>query len=400
MIMVSSAAKAGTADSALQRAWEAFYNGEYVTMNQIARAGIDTGKDQALWHEMLALSMIEDPMNALPVASKAATLAPMNGHILATEAFFMTANGKKLNRGMQIALKAEALAPNSSWVHTMAGMAMWRGGKTSSMAEFEQALNLAPNDFEANLLASKYYLQTNLDEKAARTCIERLVTNYPKSAIAYFERAEMKRKLSDPDGAVKDYSKAIELKPNYVGAYMGRARTQQFMRRFPGAIADYDVCLRATKYVGFYSLRAECYEQLRQYDKAIADFSDAIKSMNGVKEGDQVYDVTKLAQFDQYRHQWLKRIALYEKSGQYSRAVSDADKVLKAEPDCEPALNLRQNSLRKLGKYEAAISDLTQLIKIAPSAKWYRERADVYAKLNRDADSKADLDRAGRLERL
>ena len=122
--------------------------------------------------------------------------------------------------------------------------------------------------------------------------------------------------------------------------------------------------------------------------------------MNGGKEGDEVYDLRAMKAYEHYRHQWLKRITLYEKSGQYAHAVSDADIVLKAEPTCEPALSLREKSLKKLGKYQEALSDLTTLIKIDPTAQLYTERAEVYAKLNRGGDSKADLDRAKRFDNL
>jgi len=400
MLLAAGVAKAATASDALRSAWEAYYNGDYGLMRQIAESGLRTGKDTAVWTELVALSLQDDPIHALDYATKAAELMPTNAHMLATQAYFLSNNPKELVHAMRIALKAESLAPKNARIHAIIGTIDWRGGKLASMGEFEQAINLSRLDFDVNVQASRYYLQTALDEKAARTCNDRLVATFPKSPLVYFMRAETRRKLSDPEGAIKDYTKSIELNPAYLAGYAGRSRILQFMRRFKEAIADYDYLVRTTKYPGFYALRAECYEQLHDYDKAIADFSEAIKAMNGGKEDDQVYDLHALATGDHYRHRWLKRIALYEKTGQYTRAVSDADKVIKAEPTCELALKMRQESLQKLGKNKEALSDLTQLIKISPSAQWYRERADVYAKLNRADDSKADLERAKRLEAL
>jgi tetratricopeptide (TPR) repeat protein len=400
ILMVAGAARAGTSADALKNAWQAYYDGDFVMVHQIAETGLSTGKDLAVWNEMMALGMPDDPARALVYATKAATLEPMNAHMLATQAYFMSADGKKVNAAAKIILKAEALAPRNGRVRAIAGMVFWRGGKGTAITEFDQALNLAPLDFDVNVFASRYYVQTGLDLNAAKTLTDRLVSRYPRSPFVYHLRAEERRKVSDSEGAVKDYSKAIELKPGYQPSYQGRARMLQFMRRFNEAIADDTFLIKNTNYWGFYSQRAECYEQLHDYDKAIADFSAAIGAMNGGKEGDRVYDLHAQAAYDRYRHPWLKRIALYEKSGQYSRAVSDADIVLKAEPTCEPALSLRQKSLRKLGKYQEALSDLTTLIKIAPAPELYTERAEVYAKLNRTADSKADLDRAKRLENL
>mgnify|MGYP001422678778 CR=1 FL=1 len=61
----------------------------------------------------------------------------------------------------------------------------------------------------------------------------------PNYAIAFNDRGAAKKKLEDYDGAIADYSKAIELNPNYLNAYYNRGNSKFNLKDYDGAIADF-----------------------------------------------------------------------------------------------------------------------------------------------------------------
>jgi tetratricopeptide (TPR) repeat protein len=62
---------------------------------------------------------------------------------------------------------------------------------------------------------------------------------YGQTADAYYNRGLAKSKLEDYRGAITDYSKAIELNPNYANAYYNRGKSKGILEDDRGAIADY-----------------------------------------------------------------------------------------------------------------------------------------------------------------
>ena len=61
----------------------------------------------------------------------------------------------------------------------------------------------------------------------------------PYLSEPYFFRGLAKLNLDDYEGAIQDYSKAIELNPNYFHAYMYRGVAWHNLRKYEEAMADY-----------------------------------------------------------------------------------------------------------------------------------------------------------------
>ena len=57
---------------------------------------------------------------------------------------------------------------------------------------------------------------------------------------AYYSRGNSKRDLKDYDGAIADYTKAIDLDPNFASAYNNRANSKVRLKNYIGAIFDYN----------------------------------------------------------------------------------------------------------------------------------------------------------------
>ena len=63
--------------------------------------------------------------------------------------------------------------------------------------------------------------------------------NSNMSATEYWNRAYDKSENGDNYGAIADYTKAIELDPDYANAYYNRAILKRDLKDYYGAIADY-----------------------------------------------------------------------------------------------------------------------------------------------------------------
>lgn len=60
------------------------------------------------------------------------------------------------------------------------------------------------------------------------------------SAMAYFNRAYIKRKLNDYEGAIKDYTLAIKFKPVYLVAFNNRGIVYMLLGKKEEACADWE----------------------------------------------------------------------------------------------------------------------------------------------------------------
>jgi tetratricopeptide (TPR) repeat protein len=72
-------------------------------------------------------------------------------------------------------------------------------------------------------------------------------------------RGSAKLKLEDYRGAIADLSKAIEINPNYIGAYYGRGGAKYFLGDKNGACLDWS---KAGE-LGY----GEAYDLIKQYCK-------------------------------------------------------------------------------------------------------------------------------------
>ncbi len=102
----------------------------------------------------------------------------------------------------------------------------------------------------------------------------------PDEAGMYDARGEEKKNGSDFEGAIADYTRAIELYPKYSDAYRERgiAKAKKKETDLDGAIADLDRAIEldpndAVAYAG----RADVHAKKKQYDIAIKEIQQAIE---------------------------------------------------------------------------------------------------------------------------
>ena len=101
--------------------------------------------------------------------------------------------------------------------------------------------------------------------------------SFSQTAEEYYNRGHSKADLKDYRGAIADYSKAIELKPDYAEAYNNRGYSRADLEDYRGAIADFSKAIELKPDALAFLNRGHAKSRLEDYTGAIADFSKAIE---------------------------------------------------------------------------------------------------------------------------
>ncbi len=154
--------------------------------------------------------------------------------------------------------------------------------------------------------------------------------------------------------AIEAYTKAIDLDPKYLAAWINRGNSYKSLRQFDKAIEDYSRALELVpKDVVLWNNRAVTFGLMNQYDKSLADFSRAIELS------------------PQNTISWYNRAVAYGKAQQYDKAIADYSKALDINPKYTPALSGRAITYKNLGQFDKVIADYTRLIELAPKGSGY-----------------------------
>lgn len=199
----------------------------------------------------------------------------------------------------------------------------------------------------------------------------------PINIEAYIGRGEAFSDLGDNPEAIKDYNQAIKINPNCLQAYINRGLASSGLGDYGKAIEDYnraikinpnDECAYFNKGVAFYNLG--------QKEKAIKEYTQAIK-IN-----------PNHSQF------YVNRGAAFSDLGDNQKAIEDYNRAIEIDPNYCDAYYNRGNALSELGYKEEAIKDYTRAIQIDPhDALAYTGRANIlYAELGDEQNDNAVKD--------
>lgn len=190
----------------------------------------------------------------------------------------------------------------------------------------------------------------------------------PRSAGGYLSRGDARWKKGNLDGAIADYTKAIELDPSFAAAYFNRGAVRNRKDDSEGAMADYSKAIELNPNLA----DAYLYRGILRFDKG--DLDTALVDFNKVLELNP-----RSAQA--YNH----RGGVRDRKGDLDGAIADCSKALALDPSYVEAYYNRGNTRNKRGEWGGAIADLTELIKINPRvAEAYNHRAWPYLILSRN----------------
>jgi len=175
----------------------------------------------------------------------------------------------------------------------------------------------------------------------------------------------------DYDRAIAEYTRAIEIAPDYMGAYCARGYARSLQEDYDGAIADYTRAIElAPDDAWAYNARGWTYVRVEDWDRAIADYTRAI-------ELDSSDATAYAARGDVHAHR-----------GDPDGALADYGQAIELEPENVEHHLSRGTFCLCRADWDQAIADFTQAIELAP------DRADTYRSRGHAYYNKGDFDRA------
>jgi lipoprotein NlpI len=106
----------------------------------------------------------------------------------------------------------------------------------------------------------------------------KLIELKPDNATVYVDRGIARRAEGDCDGAIADYSKAAELKPDYARAYQARGLAKKSNGDLEGALADYAKAIEINpKYDMAYYARGCLQYDRHAFAEALVDYRKALE---------------------------------------------------------------------------------------------------------------------------
>ncbi|MBW4510876.1 MAG: tetratricopeptide repeat protein [Scytonematopsis contorta HA4267-MV1] len=127
----------------------------------------------------------------------------------------------------------------------------------------------SPSPYKNGISSSYIYIQRACDcvnqgdIEGALAYFERAINSKPNSPKIYSERANFrKNKLGDRQGAIEDYTMAIEMTPDNAMLYFLRSQTYQELGNQQKAIEDYNTAMSLTPQgTIYYSYREKNYRE-------------------------------------------------------------------------------------------------------------------------------------------
>ena len=146
----------------------------------------------------------------------------------------------------------------------------------------------------------------------------------------------------DLDKAIQNYDKAIELKPDFFGAYNSRGIAYSRKGDFDTAIKDFTTAIELKPdFAGAYNNRGIAYVKKRDFDKAIQNYDKAIELKPRLAEA------------------YCGRGVAYGEKRDFDKAIQDLTTAIELKPDDADAYCNRGEAWMHMSEWDKAKEDLT-----------------------------------------
>ena len=208
----------------------------------------------------------------------------------------------------------------------------------------------------------------------------------------------------DFDKAIKDFTTAIEIKPDFFGAYNNRGNAYSRKGDFDKAIQDLTTAIEIKPdYAEAYYNRGIDYVEKHDFDTAIQDFTTTIEIKpdyatayycRGIAYGEKRDFDTAIQNYDtaikikpDYATAYCNRGVAYVEKRDFDTAIQNYDTAIKIKPDFAEAYHGRGVAYVEKRDFDKAIQDFTAAIELKPDfAEVYCNRGNAYG-AKRDFDT-------------
>jgi tetratricopeptide (TPR) repeat protein len=245
------------------------------------------------------------------------------------------------------------------------------GQPRKAIHDYSKAIGLGDRQFTEGYYSGRAFQKErlNLLAEAIEDYSSVLSLSHDKTwrCHAYYSRGNLRGLLGQTDKAIDDFTRALEIDPQFECALESRAKAFRDLGLHRKEIADLSTLLNFAPthgYADLYLQRAYAYNNSDEYEKAIADCNRAIEL------------------YPNYPSAYIARAWTNEHMELYEEVVDDCTKALNLDPQSLEALSNRAFAYGRLGQYQRQIADLSRAIELNPKdAKNYRECFWAHQKL-------------------
>ena len=189
------------------------------------------------------------------------------------------------------------------------------------------------------------------------------------------ETTSLEERKEKHEKAIMHYSRALELKPDYVDAYNARGAIFAMWGKIDHALKDFSMVIKLEPdYFAAYLNRGGVHRNDGRYEQALQDFGKVIELQPNVHVG------------------YSNRGEVYHLKGDFDRAIVDYNKAIQLKPDYAEVYNNRGIAYVNKGNYDRAIGDYTEAIALKPDlAVAYFNRGVTLLRLREWEEAKSDL---------
>ncbi|GHJ39814.1 tetratricopeptide repeat protein [Streptomyces sp. TS71-3] len=231
-------------------------------------------------------------------------------------------------------------------------------------------------------------------------------------ALAHAARGWELFAADDPDRALAEYDRAIELDAGLVSAYEGRSFLHLQRGADQAALDDIDrACALDPEDPDHFVSRGEIMRIIGSFGEAVEDFGRAIAldptdarayASRGVCQGKLGRADEEMADLDQalaldgeYLWALVRRSRAYGRRGEWEAAFADLDRAALLDADSAWIASERADAYRHAKRYEDALTELNRALSLDPDhVSALAGRGDVHAELGHHEEAIADLSSA------
>jgi tetratricopeptide (TPR) repeat protein len=181
-------------------------------------------------------------------------------------------------------------------------------------------------------------------------------------AVKWFRKGYDEWEKGNYEKAIEYYTKAIELNPEYLAAYINRGTVYHDIKEYKTAIKDYDKAVEINpESAEVYSNRGYSYIRIKEYEKALRDLDRAIQ--------------LKPNHMPAYNNRGLAYAGLKVNE----KAIKNYNKAIELNPEYSTAYFNRGQAYAYIKEYDTAINDYNKAIKLKPNdVSAYKDIAELY----------------------